>query len=240
MLARPPEDVRRRIEELIKRCGEMSSESSDAQGGAERALRIPLAEMWRFLISSIQAVKSACGRKSPHLRELERCRELFAAREPLSLDTCRGVLEAARDDLNAGMLDDLRQLVAAEVFGDLLESAEYLLKEGHHLPAVALAGATLESTLRGLAAKNGVQPPKKGKPWSGISELNTALYTANLYGKVKHGEIDAWAKLRNAVDHGNFMRPEDIDSGAAQRMVGGVREFTLRSHEFTLAADLVR
>ena len=85
-----------------------------------------------------------------------------------------------RDDLIAGMLTDLRQLVTAEAFGDLLEAAEHLIAEKHHLPAAALAGAILESSMRVLATNRNVG-------WtgaSGISKLNQALYAANVYDKV--------------------------------------------------------
>jgi hypothetical protein len=179
-------------------------------------------EQWRFLISSLQTVKNVCGQDSPHLRELEECRKDYL--EPmgsLNLDRCRGVLQAARDDLEAGMLLDMRQLVAAETFDDVLESAAYLLEEKHHLPTVALTGAVLESSLRALAKARGVSWPGT----SGISKLNTELYKANVYDKIVHGEIEAWAKLRNKVDHGDFATPDDVDIATAARMLDGVRHF---------------
>jgi hypothetical protein len=126
----------------------------------------------------------------------------------LDSDTCRGILEAARDDLIAGMLTDLRQLVTAEAFGDLLETAQHLLEEKHHLPAAALAGAVLESSMRALAGSREVS-------WTGhssITKLNMALYAAKVYDKVVFGEIEAWGKLRNQVDHGDFQTPQDVDS----------------------------
>jgi hypothetical protein len=139
------------------------------------------------------------------------------------MDTCRGTLEAARDDLMAGMLADIRQLVTAEAFGDLLETAAYLLEEKHHLPAVAVCGAVLESSLRSLAAAKDISV-KSGS----IAKFNAALYTSKIYDKVVFSEIEAWGKLRNQVDHGNFETPHQVDSGAAKRMVDGVRDFVLK------------
>lgn len=229
-MPRPPEDVRRRLEELIDRCTAFlpprgPDPDTDASPRPPVKFTAPRSQMWRFLISSLQTVRSACGEKSPHLRELERCRELFVAEDGrLDLDSCRGALEAARDDLVAGMLTDLRQLVTAEAFGDLLETAAHLLDEHYHIPAVALAGAVLESSLRALAKTHGVT-------WtgnSGISKINTALYSASVYDKVVHGEIEAWGKLRNLVDHGDFRTPADVDARASERMVNGVRDFVLK------------
>lgn len=137
---------------------------------------------------------------------------------------CRGILMAARDDFDAGMLLDVRQLVAAEAFGDLLESAAHLLEENHHLPAVAISGAVLESSLRDLANRNSIT-------WTGhssITKLNTEIYKARIYDKVIFAEIEAWARLRNQVDHGDFTGPADIDTGAVKRMVDGVRQFVLK------------
>jgi hypothetical protein len=226
---RPPEDVRRRLDELITRCDRFLPPRPRVDGGHiidPVRFSAPRSEIWRFLISSIQTVRSACGQDSPHLRELERCREHFVSKaDPsLDLDSCRGALEAARDDLAAGMLDDLRQLVAAETFGDLLEAAVHLLEESHHLPAVAIAGAVLESSLRALAAAKQVA-------WSGhsaISKINTELYKANVYDKVVFAEVEAWGRLRNKVDHGDFATPNEVDQGRAQRMVEGIRDFVLR------------
>jgi hypothetical protein len=226
-MPRPPEDIRRRLDELITRCASFlppRPEGDDGQRKGPVTFSAPKSEMWRFLISSLQTVSSSCGKESPHLRELERCREQFVEENGLDLDSCIGALEAARDDLDAGMLTDLRQLVTAEAFGDLLESAMHLLEEQYHVPAVALAGAVLESSLRSLCKGKGVE-------WTGyssISKINQVLYAAHVYDKVVYGEIEAWSKLRNRVDHGDFTKPEEIDVGAAERMVGGVRDFVLK------------
>lgn len=228
-MPRPPEDIRRRLEELITRARQFLPPRNQPDGGTTRqpiTFSAPKSELWRFLISAIQTVISACGRESPHLRELERCRECFAANNGngLDLDSCLGALEAARDDLAAGMLADLRQLVSAEAFGDLLETAVHLLDEGHHLPAASIAGAVLESTLRDTAQAKKVT-------WTGsssISKLNTELYKANVYDKVVFGEIEAWGKLRNKVDHGDFTTPHEIDVGMVRRMIDGVRDIALK------------
>src|SRR6516162_6644796 len=111
-MPRPPEDIRRRLDELIGRCDCFSRQHSQAAGKEPMTplhFTAPRNEVWRFLISSLQAVSSPCGKESPHYRELERCRaEFVQVNGPgLDLDTCRGALEAARDDLDAGMLTDL-------------------------------------------------------------------------------------------------------------------------------------
>jgi hypothetical protein len=224
-MPRPPEDIRRRLQELIDRCGTFGPAGQERSEGGPWQLKISSVELWRFLISSLQTVSTACGKESPHYREMEACRTSFLQDgKGLSLDRCLGVLQAALDDFVAGMLMDLRQLVSAETYGDVLESAAHLLEEKYHLPAIALAGAVLESSLRELARGKSVS-------WtgnSGISKINTALYSANIYDKVVHGEVEAWGKLRNKVDHGDFANPSDIDVPTAYRMVDGVRHFVAK------------
>lgn len=226
-MQRLSEETLRRIDELISRCTEFTYVEpleSDSKQLKPRSISVSLSELWRFLISSIQTVASVCGEDSPHLRELERCRERLVEYKDLDTDTCLGVLQAARDDLVAGMFLDLRQLVTAEAFGDLLESADHLLEEQYHLPAVAITGAVLESSLRQLATDNEIV-------WNGhssITKLNTELYKSRIYDKVMFGEIEAWGKLRNQVAHGDFESPDDVDTGAAKRMVSGVRDVVLK------------
>ena len=227
-MARRPEELGRRLDELIKRCEgfrttpQVAPQTARPTGRGGFEYDLPHHEMWRFLLSSLQTVRQACGRGSPHLKLLELSRERFLQPgDALNLDQCLGALQAARDDLAAGMLLDIRQLVAAEAFGDLLETAAYLLEEKHHLPAIALSGAVLESSLRALAKVHRIA-------WtgsSGISKLNTELYKANVYDKVLHAEVEAWGKLRNKVDHGDFSSPADVDVETAARMLDGVRHF---------------
>ena len=224
---RSPEDIRRRLDELLERAKSFLPPRDEPESPWPRQpvrFSAPMSEMWRFLISSLQTVGSACGKDSPHLRELERCREGFVRDKHLDLDSCAGALAAARDDLDAGMLADLQQLVRAEAFGDLLESAVHLHEAEHYIPAVAVAGAVLESSLRTLALSKGV-------PWNGessISKLNVALCGAKVYDKVLFGEIEAWGKLRNQVDHGHFKSVDEVDARRAGRMLEGIRDFVAK------------
>jgi len=228
-MARRPEEFERRLNELIRRANaymqQVQSSGLGRVGSPAKSAQVPKSDLWRFLVSAIQTVNKSCGSDSPHLRELERCREEFVGSNGLDLDTCSGVLEAAHDDLRAGMLQDIKQIAAAEAFGDLLEAAAHLLEQMHHLAAVPICGAVLESSLRDFAKRRALE-------WEGsssITKLNQLLYKGGAYDKVVFGEIEAWGKLRNQVAHGDFANPEDVDPGAARRMLEGVRDFVLRS-----------
>jgi hypothetical protein len=131
---------------------------------------------------------------------------------------CYGVLEAASRDFEAGLLFDLRSLIAAELLGDFITQAETLLGAGYHHPAASLAGAVLEDTLRKLCEKHGVTIPDSPK----IDRLNADLAKANVYDKLIQKRIIAIADIRNNADHGHFDRfkKEDVED-----MVKWIRNF---------------
>ena len=77
--------------------------------------------------------------------------EAWAKRSPgreVNLGGALGVLKAAREESIRGFAIDYHLAVAAAVFGDLLQQAEYLLHKGYFQAAAVLAGAALEEALR--------------------------------------------------------------------------------------------
>ena len=65
------------------------------------------------------------------------------------------ILEVAAEDLEAGYLFTLTDLVAGDVFTTFLEQAQHLLEAGYKDSAAMLAGAVLEDGLRRLLLKSG-------------------------------------------------------------------------------------
>ena len=186
--------------------------------------KIPEVEIWRFMMTALQATRAICTEDSAHYRELSEEIETYKKSKAIHTDKWLGILQAVSDDLRSGMLSNLRELVAAEVFTDLSEMAEYLVAQGYQVPAVSVSGAVLEDALRKMCEKTRIA-------WGGessISKLNVLLYKSSLYDKVEYGQVEAWGKLRNKVDHGDFARPEEIEVADARRMVEGVRDFVAR------------
>ena len=79
-----------------------------------------------------------------------------------------GGLRALKEDLANGYLFDLRTLVAAEVFTDLLDMAEHLVENGYQHPASSLTGAVLEDGMREMCRRHGVRVGK-----SDLQSLNS-------------------------------------------------------------------
>jgi hypothetical protein len=211
----------RRIDDLISTA---EGFLAGAPASSEKPVVLSKEQVWRFLPSALQTIQAVCSESSPHYRALNEFSDVFKKGGLLEVASCIGILRAAADDLRSGMLADIRELVAAEVFDDLLEMAEYLLGEGYRLPACAIAGAVLEDTLRKLCKKHLVS-------WVGhssISKLNAELQRAKIFDVAQAGQIEAWGKLRNKVDHGDFKSAVEIDPNDAQRMIGGLRDLVVK------------
>lgn len=211
----------KRVIELIEVTRNLRSESPRSKDGL---LQIAREDLWHVLTSALQTTRSLCSDESPHYQELIELRQRFRDGAPFDSDKFLGILRAVEDDLHSGMLVSIQEIVTAEVFDDLTDMATYLIEQGYHLPSVAIAGAVLEDTLRKLCHKHKVV-------WTGdstINKLNTELYKANVYDKAQFGQVEAWGKLRNKVDHGDFKNVEEIDRNDVHRMVDGLRDFVVK------------
>lgn len=216
-----PEDLLLRMDQLIDEADEV--EQTKTTGFGPRYFED--CTRFRQWMTSVEHVLTlAFGGAGSHVAAFSRA--LNTGSYPLQFDEALGVMRAARDDVASGLVTSLRDLVAGEIFDDLLDQSHYLLQQGYHLPAAALCGAVLEDALRKLCSKHAVT-------WAGdssISKLNTALYTADpqVYGKPQMGQVEAWGKLRNHVDHHGFVKPDDVPAEDVGRMVDGVRDFIVR------------
>jgi hypothetical protein len=174
----------------------------------------------RFRAQAMNLIRRSCGASSDHYQELKRLAEdPNSSTNPYYLMHCFGVVEAAHRDFEAGLLFDVRSLVAAELLGDFMDQAEALLDAGYHVPAASLSGAVLEDAMRKLCEKNNINYPTN----SGINSLNAELARNDIYDKLILKRITAIADIRNNADHGNFEKftKEDVTD-----MVKWVGRFT--------------
>ncbi|MGH8592507.1 MAG: hypothetical protein ACREV3_01215 [Gammaproteobacteria bacterium] len=129
-------------------------------------------EYLRFRTEAMNLIRRSCGEDSDHYRELKRIAEAKeSSTNAYYLMHCFGIVEAAQRDFAAGLLFDMKALIAAELLGDFIEQTEVLLEAGYHVPAASLAGAVLEDTLRKLCSKHNVRFPASTK----IDSLNSEL-----------------------------------------------------------------
>jgi len=133
-----------------------------------------------------------------------------------------GVIEAIKYEIENGLLDDINSLLQADIFADLLEMGEYLLKEGYKDAAAVIIGSVLEDTLRKLAEKNEIPTTNdKGKKLT-IEPINVELAKKDIYNQLVKKQITSWADLRNNAAHGHF---DQYDNKQVEYMLIFVQNF---------------
>jgi len=138
-------------------------------------------------------------------------------------------LAAIRDDLQAGLLDDVADQIQAEIASNYMGQAERLLVEGQpgrldHVPAAVLAGAVLEKSLRDLCARQNPLVPivnAKGDLLA-MNALIDALRKAGMFNELKAKQLRAWADIRNKAAHGEF---DAFARADVETMIQGVQQF---------------
>ncbi len=136
-----------------------------------------------------------------------------------------GILQALRDDIEAGYIDTITELVHADVFADFLEMADELQKKSYKDAAAVIAGSTLEEHLRKLAAKSGVSSTKPDGSPVKADTLNNELASASVYNKLQQKSVTAWLDLRNKAAHGHY---DEYDHAQVAALIRDVREFLIR------------
>jgi len=171
----------------------------------------------KWYASAKHLVSISCGIKSVHYQQLEAIYQ-ENLKSSYNMPACLGVLEAAYEDIKAGLLQNYRILITAEVFVDFINQAEYLLAENYKLPAAVLAGAVLEDALRTLCIDNGISLSDKPK----LDWMNSELAKKKIYNKNVHKQITAWAGIRNSAAHG---KPDEFNEIDVKNMISGIINF---------------
>lgn len=149
--------------------------------------------------------------------------------EPSDTEHGRGILKAAKQEIDNGWLISVKELVSAEIFSDFLEMAEYLLSEGYKDPAAVMLGSVLEEHLRQLCLKHNIaiQIEKHDKMFPKKAEtLNTDLSSAAIYNKLDQKSVTTWYDIRNKAAHGNY---GEYTKEQVKLMYEGIVNFIMRT-----------
>ncbi len=112
--------------------------------------------------------------------------------------TTHSTLQAIRISTDEGLLLEVEDLVLAEVFSNLYEQAEYLLKQKYFLAAGVIYRAVLEERLRRLCIEQNI---KFNRLIPTLNDYNTELYKANVYDKITFKDIDSLIVIGNDAAH---------------------------------------
>ena len=127
----------------------------------------------------------------------------FGEHNSYNVPLLAGILQALRADYEADYLVTVEELIHADIFGDFLDMAKYLLSEGYKDPAAVIIGGVLEEHLRKLCGKHGIQVVVSGRPKKADS-MNAELATASVISKLDQKNVVAWLDLRNKSAHGKY------------------------------------
>ena len=150
-------------------------------------------------------VRDLVGEASPYYGALP----VSLRPEEWDVKTIKAVLDAIKKDFENGWLISTRGLIAAEVFSDFMEMADYFLNKGLKDAAAVIIGSTLEGHLRSLSIQHGLpiirQSGAKEEPLK-ADTLNAELAKAEVYSKTQQKIVTGWLGLRNDAAHGHYDR----------------------------------
>ena len=135
-----------------------------------------------------------------------------------------GVAASLLHNIRAGYLKTLEELIHGEVFGDLLEMAQYLFDSGYKDASAVIAGITLEAHLKRLCKKSGIPVEVAGKS-KNANQINSELAAQKAYSKLDQKNVTAWLGVRNSAAHGDFGA---YDKGQVNLLISAVRNFIAR------------
>ncbi|WP_020602675.1 hypothetical protein [Spirosoma spitsbergense] len=176
-----------------------------------------------LLSRAIAAVHRLSGHSSSYSAEVNRVLEEWSSSD--HFDLVFGIVKALREDLSAGYLQSLTEIVHAEVFADFIEMAFHLLSNGYKDAAAVIVGSTLESHLRKLAVKNSIPIETDDKPLK-AERINQELAKATIYTILDQKNVTAWLDLRNKAAHGNY---SDYMTDQVKLLIAGIQDFITRN-----------
>jgi hypothetical protein len=136
-----------------------------------------------------------------------------------------GIVRAMRDDVKNGYLNTARELFHGELFSDFLEMSDFLLGEGFKDAAAVMAGGVLESHLRQLCIKHGINVLDAAGKSRKAAQFNDDLYKAKVYSLVDQKSITAWLDIRNKAAHAKY---QEYSKDHVSVMILGIRGFIAR------------
>ena len=128
------------------------------------------------------------------------------------------LFDATKDDYTVGYIMPIETLVHAEVFDNLLEQAEKLLRNGYYVAAGVCAGIVLETTLRNLCQKYNIDTQNKK-----LDMMNSELVKVNAsYTKLEQKNITMLAHIRNSAAHGKI---DESNKKDVEKLINEVKHF---------------
>jgi hypothetical protein len=173
-------------------------------------------ELLEWKVKAKNLLRKACGQDSEHYSEFVKNETTDIYGTYLAtLERLRAIFLAAKEDYEGGYLQSTRSLIQSEVFDTELEQAAELLSNGYRAPAAVVAGVVLETSLRELCDRQGIDHGK-------LDKMNADLAKAGVYNKLQQKRITALADIRNSAAHG---KPDEFSDRDVEDMIRDITRF---------------
>jgi len=100
-----------------------------------------------------------------------------------------GIAVGLRDDLKAGWVESVVELVHADMYSDYLEMAESLLDSGYKDPAAVITGTSLEVHVRALCVKHSVDIALPNRTPKKADSMNADLKKVGVYDGLQQKRV---------------------------------------------------
>ena len=215
------EDLIKRIDQLIQNADEVLQTTRKGQIGSYVSAEL----FYAFRSASLSFFSMTFGKGHTHYDEFN---SQVTESRPRCAGIGRGILSAAREELEGGWLSTTKGLISAEIFSDFLEMAQHLLDEEYKDPAAVMAGSVLEEHLRQLCQKHSIptEITKQGRPQPKKADaLNAELAKEEVYSKLDQKNVTAWLDLRNKAAHGKY---QEYTKEQVSLMLQSLSDFMVR------------
>jgi len=188
---------------------------------------LPFFERQVLVTRAIAAIRRVSGDNSSYIRVIEGIQPSSFLSKHVTY--VMGTVKALRDDIKAGYISSLIELVHSDIFSDFIEMAEHLCGSGYKDAAAVIIGSTLESHLRNLCQKSAISVETQKADGSVIPKkadaINSELASTNIYSKLDQKNVTAWLDLRNKAAHGKY---SEYTKEQVSLLIFSVRDFITR------------
>lgn len=208
------ESVRDRLGSLFDRGKELVEGRFKSEFSNQEMVDTAGFREWR--VGCVAFLREALGPESPYAKEFE-----FNCDSPFLSAVMRGmaVLRATREYIEFGPVARVEELVAAEIFTDLIGIASRLLREGRQAASVTVAAVVLEDVMRRSARHRGIAIRENV---DSLTELNEKMTAGGTYPQAMRKRIEDWVDLLTRSQTQELLADANPE---IERMIKGVRDF---------------
>lgn len=223
-------DIDKEIEKLLEKLVKEGNDLIDLASHSDSSLdAVQVSKVSAWVSRCCHIIEQITDRDNPYVLQLS---SILAqegdkfyhlhSNNYIHLAAVHGIIAGIYEEYKQGLLVKLKGLLRAEIFGDFLEMADYLLKDGYKDAAAVITGGVLEDSLRKLANANSISILKSNGKQKTIDPLNQDLYSNGVYGKLINKQITTWADVRNNAAHGLYDKYDEDD---VRHMIEFVQKF---------------